>query len=80
MGILFQGKGGKDRVFHGAHTWGPLEIRGHIHSQGMQPVHDAGGVPGWVADLFDARPDLQQIALSTKTGGVVWTRPSNHES
>lgn len=70
MGIVFQGKGSNERVFHGAHSREPLEIRGHFHAQGMQPVQDAGGVPGWAADLFDSRPDLQQIALSTKSGRV----------
>jgi hypothetical protein len=79
MAIVFQGKGGKERVFHGAHSRTPLKIQGNFHAQGMQPVQDAGGVPGWAADLFDSRPDLMQIALSMKSGGVVWTRPSKPE-
>lgn len=75
MSVLFAMKGNKARTFHGAHSSKPLEICGTWHMQGPQPVADAGGVPGWAADLFDSLPDLTQIALSTKMGGVVWTRP-----
>lgn len=76
MSVRFAMKGNKAaRTFHGAHSSTPLEIKGHWHIQGPQPVADAGGVPVWAADLFDSLPDLVQIALSTKTGGVVWTRP-----
>jgi hypothetical protein len=74
MSIMFSMKGSNARTFHGAHSSKPLEIKGSWHAQGPQPVADAGGVPGWAADLFDSRPDLQQIALSTKKGGVVWSR------
>jgi hypothetical protein len=75
MSIVFAMKGSKARTFHGAHSANPLSIQGTWHAQGPQPVDDAGGVPGWAADLFDAMPDVMQIALSTKRGGVLWTRP-----
>jgi hypothetical protein len=80
MSILFAMRGNKERTFYGAHSSKPLEIKGHWHMQGPQPVADAGGVPGWAADLFDSRPDLMQIALSTKQGGVLWTRPEPEPS
>lgn len=74
MSALFSLKGNKSRTFHGALSCRPLEISGHFHIRGPQPVSNDGGVPAWAAELFDSKPDLMQIALSTKTGGVVWTR------
>ena len=74
MSTLFAMKGSKASTFHGAHSSKPLEIRGTWHMQGPQPISNSGGVPLWVADLFDARPDLMQVALSTEQGGVVWSR------
>ena len=75
MSTIFAMKGGPGRTFHGAYSRTAMEIKGHWHMQGPQPVSDDGGVPQWAADLFDAMPDLMQIALATKRGGVVWTRP-----
>lgn len=66
------------RVFHGAHSHTKLEIRGQWHVQGPQPVSDGGGVPKLVADIFDAYPQVQKVAVATDTGGSVFSR-INHE-
>lgn len=76
MSITFALKGGKARTFHGSHSRTPLSISGTWQFSGPQPVDDDGGVPQWVADLFDRMPDLKRIALGTETGGVVWSRRS----
>lgn len=73
MSTTFALKGHAGTIYHGAHSRTPLEIRGHFHIQGPQPVGD-GGVPKWVSDAFDAMPHMTRIALSSKTGGVVWSR------
>lgn len=73
--MKFAMKGSKSVIFYGSHSSRPLEIRGHFYCSGPQPVSDAGGVPTWVAELFNATPELKTIALSTTSGGSVWSRP-----
>jgi hypothetical protein len=74
--FLMRGPKSDAQVFHGAHSRSPLEIRGQFSMTGPQPVGD-GGVPKWVADLFESMPDLKQVALSTDKRGVVWSRLSD---
>lgn len=64
----------KRRTIHGAHSTGPLEIRGHFHLQGNQPIDNDGGVPQWVADYLEQHTDVTSIAISGKHYSVVWTR------
>lgn len=61
--------------FHGSYSRTPLEIRGTFHLQGPQPIGE-GGVPEYIAEIFEKLPELENIALSYKTGGVIWTRMS----
>jgi len=73
-GITFAMRGNTDRCLHGAHSHTPLEIKGHFHYQGPQPVGCEGGAPQWVADLMDQYPDVECVAINRKNGGVVWGR------
>ena len=75
---IFAMKGFKGKTIHGARSTGKLEIRGCFFFQGPQPVDDDGGAPVWVADLMDNNPELNQVALSYKDRGVVYSRiPDN---
>lgn len=56
----------RQRVFHGAHSWGKMEIKGQWHTQGPQPVSESGGVPQCVVDIFDKYPHVQQVAIAFK--------------
>jgi hypothetical protein len=69
----FAMKGNTAKLFYGAYSRTKLVISGTWHMSGPQPVGD-GGVPQWVADLMESRPDIQQVAVSTKTGGAIWSR------
>jgi hypothetical protein len=42
-----------------------------FHASGPQPVT---AVPVRVVQMFDENPDLHQISVSTKEGGVVYQR------
>lgn len=63
-----------DKRIHGAYASGRLEFKGCFTMQGPQLVNEKGGVPEWVANLMDARPDIEQIAISGDKGSVVWSR------
>jgi len=67
------------RLIHGAHSINSLEIRGVFNIQGPQPICE-GGAPEWVADLMDRYPEIQDIAISSEKGGVVWSRISTNKS
>lgn len=67
-------KGYKQRTIHGAHATGRLTFRGCFHLQAPQPVDNDGGAPEWVADMLDKNPDIEQIAISWKDKGIVWSR------
>lgn len=72
----------RQRVFHGAHSWGHVEIRGNWATSGPQPVGGDGGVPEEVAAIFDKHPNIRRIAFvfgdaRTETGSV-WSR-MDHE-
>ncbi|MEJ7932535.1 hypothetical protein WG922_21375 [Ramlibacter sp. AN1015] len=74
-------KGSKAIRYHGAHSRVPLEIMGKFTLSGPQPVDNDGGVPEAIHAMFEARPGLHRIALSTKDGGgVVWTRIDDEAS
>jgi hypothetical protein len=73
MSMTFALKGHKGKLYHGSHSRTPLEFRGTWNMTGRQPVGD-GGVPQWIDELMEANPDIQQIAISTNDGGVIWSR------
>ena len=68
-------KGYKGRTCHSAHSYKPVEIRGHFNMQGPQVCGGEGGVPDWVVAAFDANPKSQTIAANTEKHGTVWQRP-----
>lgn len=59
---------------HGAYARGPLEISGVFHLTGPQPVDDKGGCPVWVAELLEAHPNVNTIAISGDDFGIVYSR------
>lgn len=71
-------KGNKAKSIHGAYSRSALEIRGHFSMQGPQPVGE-NGAPQWVADIFESRPDIIRVAVSTEDRGAVWTRMDQAE-
>jgi hypothetical protein len=73
MPTTFAMKGHKGKLYHGSHSRTPLDFKGTWSMRGPQPVGD-GGVPQWVDDLMEACPDIQQIAISSIDGGVIWSR------
>lgn len=75
--IVLAMEGSKGKKIHGAYSMRPLEIKGNFHCSGPQPIGCDGGVPEWVANVFDSFPHLNQIALSGENSGVVWTRMEN---
>lgn len=66
-------KGFKGQTFRGSHAIGELEIRGRWYAEGNQPIGD-GGVPKWVADLFDSDEAIHKVAISGTKSSHVWTR------
>lgn len=66
-------KGNKSKSIYGAYSRSALEIRGRFHMQGPQPIGE-NGAPQWVADIFESRPDIIRVAVSTEDGGAVWSR------
>ncbi len=70
----FYAKGYEGRIFHGAYSSWPLQIKGSFQFSAPQPVNDGGGVPVWAAKMFDECPDLDQIALSGEKRSVVYSR------
>ena len=50
-----------------------LEIKGCFHLQCPQVVGGKGGAPEWVYKLFKAYPDINSIAISRKSSGVIYS-------
>lgn len=73
MSITFALKGNTGRRVHTSFSRTKLEIRGHFSMSGPQPV-GGNGCPEWIADLFDANPNLTQIALGNEESGIVYQR------
>jgi hypothetical protein len=48
-----------------------LEIRGNWHLQGRQAKED---IPKEIIDLFDKDSGIEQIAISKKNNGLVYSR------
>lgn len=63
-------RGNTEKSIHGSYSGIPIECRGSFHMQGPQPV---SALPEWLVELFE-NSDIQQISLSTKESGVVYTR------
>lgn len=59
---------------HGSYSGTPLEITGSFFCQGPQPIGTKAGVPQWVADHFMNNPEVNTIALSGNSWGVVYSR------
>lgn len=59
---------------YGAYSASKLEIKGIFHCQGSQPVGTAGGCPQWVADVFEANPDIDYIATGNDERGAFYRR------
>ena len=64
-------KGYKGKCLHGSISCAPIVCSGMFHASGPQPVT---AVPVRVVQMFDENPDLHQISVSTKEGGVVYQR------
>ena len=75
MPLKFVMKGYKGKTVYGAYARGELEIKGHFHAQGVQPVGD-DGAPEWVAEIFKNMPHIKNIAVSGEEGSALWTRRS----
>lgn len=76
----FAMRGFRGRTVHASHSSTPLTVQGHWHTQGPQVVGGEGGAPEWVADAFDDNPNLEFIAIGTKTAGVVYGRMEERKS
>jgi hypothetical protein len=63
-------RGNTEKQIHGSHSQSPIECRGAFRMQGPQPV---SALPEWLVELFE-NSDIQQISLSTRDYGVVYTR------
>lgn len=61
-------------TLHGSHSCSKLEIRGHFHITGPQPVGVEGGAPQWAYDLMKDNPRIESIAVAYEGGGVVWSK------
>jgi len=71
--MKFALRGNKSPQLSAAFARGPLEIKGCFHAQGCQIVgSEEGECPQWIADFFEANPDVTQLAIGTKTDGVVY--------
>ena len=68
----------KEVYCHFAHQ-GELEINGYFDFRAPQPVSDDGGVPTWIYELLEHRPDIKQIALAYERGGAVYCRMPKKE-
>ncbi len=69
----FAMKGYKGKTVGVAISRSPLEIKGHFHLQGRQPVGD-DGAPEWVYALLRDNPDIEVIAIGTKSSGKIYSR------
>lgn len=74
MPIVFALKGNTSKKVYTGISHSPLEVKGHFHFQGPQPVGCEGGAPEWVAAAFDNNPKLNMVALSYEDSGVVYSR------
>lgn len=72
MGLSFTLKGYKGKTVRSAFSRIRLEIKGHFHIQGPQPVGEEGGAPEWVYELFKLDPDIEEIAINKKDSGVIY--------
>jgi hypothetical protein len=69
-------RGNTEKKIHGSYSSSPIECRGAFHMSGPQP---ASSLPKWLVQLFEDF-DIQQLSLSTKDGGIVYTRMENSDA
>lgn len=72
--LTFALRGNTRPQLHASYSCTPLEVKGHFHMSGPQPVSNNGGAPEWVAQVLRDHPDVEAIAVCREHGGVVWQR------
>jgi hypothetical protein len=63
-------RGNTEKQIHGSHSGKPIECHGSFWMSGPQPI---SALPQWLVKVFE-NPDIEQVSISTKNSGFVYTR------
>lgn len=74
--ITFAMRGNRQPQVHASYSTKQLEIKGLFHLSGPQIVGGEGGAPQWVADVLEAHPEIETIAVNYNGRGACFSRMS----
>lgn len=70
----FAMRGNDSKQVHASFSRTRLDYRGIFHMNGRQVVGVDDGAPQWVADVLEANPKIEEIAINYVNSGVIYTR------